>query len=47
VQSLKQPTAAVAYDSKVLIDMALEAGFTEARVDHDAEAVQQCLVAIR
>jgi SAM-dependent methyltransferase len=47
VQSLKQPTAAVAYDSKVLIDMALEAGFSEARIDHDAEAVQQCLVATR
>jgi SAM-dependent methyltransferase len=47
VQSLKQPTAAVAYDSDVLIAMALEAGFSEARVDHSAEAVQQCLVATR
>ena len=35
VQSLRQPTAAVAYESKVLVDMALEAGFAEARVDHD------------
>ena len=47
IQSRRQPTAAVAYESKVLIDMALEAGFHEARVDHDPGAIQQCLVATR
>jgi SAM-dependent methyltransferase len=47
VQSRRQPTAAVAYRSSDLVDLALDAGFAEARIEHDPEAVQSCLVCIR
>jgi hypothetical protein len=44
VQSLKQPEAAVAYESEFIKKLAIASGFSSAEVMHDPVTVQQLLV---